>query len=159
MTKYKIFSILVLLLILPGCAAAKATRQPTKKDLSVLREGTDRSRVIAEIGSPAHSMVREGKNIDIFNFVQGYSTGAKAGRALFHGVADVFTLGLWEVVGTPIEGMASGTLIKIEVKYDKDDKVMEVTSFGGGDKVKSAAGSSGVETKPEPPSEQAEEAK
>lgn len=32
----------------------------------------------------------------VFKFVlQGYSTGAKAGRALFLGAADVMTLGLW----------------------------------------------------------------
>lgn len=40
-----------------------------------------------------------------------------AGRALMYGVADVFTLGLWEVVGTPLEGYVS----------DKDSIVYEVT--------------------------------
>ena len=37
-----------------------------------------------------------------------HSTGNEpsAGRAVAHGVMDVLTLGLWEVVGTPVEAVA-----------------------------------------------------
>lgn len=50
-----------------------------------------------------------------------------AGRAFAYGVADVFTLGLWEVIGTPLEGYVS----------DKDSIVYEVTydRLGGVNKV------------------------
>jgi hypothetical protein len=34
--------------------------------------------------------------------------GAKAGRALVHGAADVATFGLWDVVGTPTGAIFSG---------------------------------------------------
>ena len=70
-----------------------------------------------------HTEERDGNKVDIFAFTQGYSEGAKAVRAVFHGVADVLTLGLWEVVGTPVEAVADGTAVKVEVCYDEDDKV------------------------------------
>ena len=68
-------------------------------------------------------LVKDGKKVDVYSFRQGYSTGVKTSRAVFHGVADVFSLGLWEVVGTPTEMIASGHDIKVEITYDKDDRV------------------------------------
>ena len=68
-------------------------------------------------------------NMEVFRFIQGYSTGAKAGRALFHGAADVVTLGLWEVVGTPAEAVFSGDEMAYQVSYDKDDRVDQVTAL------------------------------
>jgi hypothetical protein len=126
------------LLFFLGCSVVMATQQPGRKDLSVLTKGVDRTRVIAELGSPLTTKVQEGKRQDVFSFRQGYSTGAKAGRAVFHAVADVFTLGLWEVVGTPVEVVAKGTDVKVAVLYDENDKVDRVETYGGKEKVDEA---------------------
>jgi hypothetical protein len=67
--------------------------------------------------------VKDGKKHEIYKFVQGYSGGAKAGRAFFHGAADVVTLGLWEVVGTPTESVFSGDEQAYEVEYDDADRI------------------------------------
>jgi len=115
-----------ILLTTPGCSVYMAAKQPGAKDLSVLKEGTPRSHVIAELGAPVWSGEKDGKKADVFAFTQGYSAGAKAGRAFFHGAADFFTLGLWEVIGTPVESVASGTEMKVEVTYDANDKVNSV---------------------------------
>ena len=78
-----------------GCSVYMAAKQPEKKDVSVLNRGTPRNFVVAELGSPAHTTVDdEGKKCDVFLFVQGYSSGVKAGRVFLHGAADVLTLGL-----------------------------------------------------------------
>ncbi|GAB4267482.1 hypothetical protein [Deferrisoma sp.] len=114
-------------LMLQACSVVMATRQPTEKDLSVLRVGTPRSALIAEFGSPVHTEESDGKKKDIFKFVQGYSTGAKAGRALLHGTADVLTLGLWEVIGTPTEAIFDGKEVAFEVTYDENNRVETVT--------------------------------
>lgn len=111
------------LLAISGCSVYMAAKQPGAKDLSVLKEGTPRGHVIAELGAPVWSGDKGGSKVDIFAFTQGYSAGAKAGRAFFHGAADFFTLGLWEVVGTPVESVASGTEMKVEVTYDEKDQV------------------------------------
>ncbi|MGD9720409.1 MAG: hypothetical protein AB7O59_06745 [Pirellulales bacterium] len=114
-----------------GCAAYKATQQPDKKNLAVLAPGTSRSRVVAELGAPVLSEEREGTQVDVFAFKQGYSKGEKAGRALAHGAADVVTGGLWEVVGIPAESIADGKNVKVEVTYDDEHAVESVDVFEG----------------------------
>jgi len=114
-----------------GCSVYMAAKQPTKKKLSVLSEGTPRSHVIAEIGAPIHTDDLEDGKMDIYKFVQGYTKRAKVGRALVHGVADVFTLGIWEAVGTPIELVADGSEVTLEVFYDEDDRVKIINAISG----------------------------
>lgn len=114
-----------------GCSVYMAAHQPEKKDLSVLNEGTPRSHVIAEIGAPVHTDELEDGKMDIYKFVQGYTKGEKVGRAIFHGAADVLTLGIWEVVGTPIELIADGQDATLEVYYDRDDRVKRINVISG----------------------------
>ena len=139
MKRFRRFYLLIpSLLFITGCSVVMATQQPARRDLSVLTNGVDRSRVIAELGTPLTTEEKDGKKIDVFNIRQGYSTGAKAGRAIFHGVADVLTLGLWEVVGTPVEAIASGTDVKLSVCYDTNGRVEKVTTYSGKEKVDAA---------------------
>ena len=112
--------------LLSGCSVFMAANQPGKKNVNLFKVGTPRSMLLAEFGLPIASGERDGKKYDIFRFVQGYSAGVKAGRAVFHGVADVFTLGLWEVIGTPTEGVFDGTDISCEVSYDDDNRVHSI---------------------------------
>jgi hypothetical protein len=48
-------------------------------------------------------------------------------RAVFHGVADVFTLGLWEVVCTPTGLIFQGEEMALDVGYDENDRIDKVT--------------------------------
>lgn len=107
-----------------GCSAVMASKQPKKKDLSVIAQGMPRSTILAEIGSPIASETKQdGKRVDVFSFTQGYSTANRVGRTLFHGVADVATLGLWEIVATPTEATFDGKKAAFEVTYDLNDRV------------------------------------
>lgn len=106
-----------------GCSVYMAATQPDPKDLSVLSPGTPRTRVIAALGAPVVSETRGQAKIDTFVVRQGSSRAAKTARALFYGAADVFTLGLWEVIGTPIEIIARGRAVRVEVAYDENDRV------------------------------------
>lgn len=106
-----------------------AAKQPDKKNVDLFAMGTPRSLLLAEFGMPAASELRDGKKYEIFKFIQGYSAGAKAGRAVFHGAADVLTLGLWEVIGTPVEGTFSGDEMAYEVGYDSNNRVDEVIAL------------------------------
>ena len=114
-----------------GCAAAMAARQPGKKDLAVLAAGTPRTHVIAEFGPPVWTDPRGGQTTDVFSFKQGYTKPVKAARALFHGAADVATFGLWEVVGIPVETLADGADMQLEVHYDAEDRVASVSTIKG----------------------------
>lgn len=128
-----------LLFLNTGCSVYMAAHQPSAKNLSVLDPGTPRSQVIAELGAPVWSGEKDGNKADLFTFTQGYSTGAKVARALFHGTADVFSLGLWEVVSTPGEAIFSGTDVKVEVAYDEKDQVKSVRNIGKDDDQKKGA--------------------
>jgi len=112
-----------------GCSVYMAANQPPAKNIDLFKVGTPRSALLAEFGYPTSTEDKGGKKYDIYRFTQGYSGGAKAGRAVAHGVASVLTLGLWEVIGTPIEAINSGDLTAYEVGYGSDDRVDVVISL------------------------------
>ncbi len=109
-----------------SCSPFMAAKQPGYKNVNLFSEGTPRNELIAEFGVPTITEAKDDGKHDIFRFRQGYTGGAKAGRAVMHGVFDVFTLGLWEVVGTPIESAADGNDMAYEVVYDEGDRVRQV---------------------------------
>ena len=124
MRKYLL--IIFISLFLTNCATEQALNQPVKKDLSVFTIGTDRELVLLEIGTPAETIVKDGVKYDLFSFVQGYSKGARIARASGHLLAEISTLGLWGLVGTPIEQSYNGKVLGYKVTYDKNDKVFKV---------------------------------
>ena len=118
-TMKKLLLLLILSQTLTACSVFMAATQPDAKNASLFMRGTDRSQLLAEFGKPQSSEIGDdGKKHEIFVFTQGYSTGNKVGRAIFHGAADVFTLGLWEILATPIES-----------HFDGNKKAFEVTSW------------------------------
>ncbi|TXI17339.1 MAG: hypothetical protein E6Q62_09295 [Nitrosomonas sp.] len=122
----------LLIVLISGCSVFMAAKQPDAKNVDLFKIGTPRNMLLAEFGLPIVSEVRNGRKIEIFKFIQGYSAGAKAGRAVFHGVADVVTLGLWEVIGTPTEGVFSGNEVVFEVSYDENDRIEQVIALKKG---------------------------
>ena len=131
------FVVIIIFMLGQGCSVYMAANQPDKKDVSVFNVGTPRTHVIAEAGRPYYTKENaDGTLTDTFVFVQGYSSGSKAGRALFHGAADVLTLGLWEVIGTPVEAVADGTEVKVQVEYDADEKVQNIIALTGEEALK-----------------------
>lgn len=127
MRKVIILSTLLFTLSLSNaCSIGRAINQPDEKDFNFLSAGTPRSNVIAEFGKPYHSEKKAGRKVEIYKFVQGYSSGVKTGRAVLHGVADVATLGIWEIFAKPIELANSGYDMAFEITFNKNDKVVKV---------------------------------
>lgn len=124
-----------LLLGASGCSVYMAATAPEERDLSVLKEGTPRNRVIAALGSPVLTSTKDGVTMDTFAFRQGHHRAVNTGRAFIHGAADFFTLGLWEVIGTPVEIAVRGTDMRLEVTYDESDRVKSAKRLteGGND--------------------------
>lgn len=115
--------ILISSIFLNGCAVVMAARQPGRKDLDVIRNGATIMEVRSELGEPVFKEEKDGLVTEVYNFKQGYSTGTKAARSLFHGAADVFTIGLWEVIGTPTEAVFHGKDMSIQAIY-RDGKIV-----------------------------------
>ena len=109
-----------------GCSAVMAVKQPDKKNLNVLAPGNHQDAVRAELGAPISTGKDGESEYDVFGFTQGNPKGWGITRAFFYVVLDVATLGLWEVIGTPLEGAISGGEQKnIRVIY-KEKRVMRV---------------------------------
>ena len=71
-------------------------------NLSVINYGVHRDIVILHLGLPAKSMQTAQGTIDVFNLER--ENAPSVGRALGqHAAMDVMTLGIWEIIGTPIE--------------------------------------------------------
>lgn len=120
-----------------GCAVKKALEQPDKKDMSVLKKGTSRAVVIKEIGQPNNTQKNSDKTItDTHYFIQGYTEVSKIGRAIGHGVMDILTHGLWEVIGIPTENSANGNKMVLKVKYDKSKLVEHITHIKSTETIK-----------------------
>lgn len=94
--------------------------------------GVPRQVVLAEMGLPASYEDLNGVRSEVYKFRQGYSQPAKISRAVFHGAADIMTVGLWEVVATPTEYVFSGTDMLVRVTYNRYERVDSVEYFQGG---------------------------
>lgn len=68
----------------------------------------------------------QGLRVDIWSFKQGDAKGVKAGKAIFHLVADIFTCFLWKIIGMPAEVLLEKDLKTYIVTYDSSDRVYEV---------------------------------
>ena len=117
--------------VLQGCSIVMAVRQPSKKDLNILNIGTPREEVLTSFGEPFTSDLEDGLKTDLYQFKQGYKGTTKAGRALFHATADVFSFGLWEAVGTPTEKILDGQRMTVKVVYDENNLVKNVVFLEG----------------------------
>lgn len=121
-------------------AANMAAKQPERKDLSMVKPGAPRAVLIANLGAPQMYTVQEGtgeyrSRSDIFNFVNGYSGGARTARVLWHSTMGVLTLGLSEPLAQAVEGYARGDNISILVDYDEHDLLKTCRVLQGWDDV------------------------
>lgn len=118
--------LLVSILNTTGCSVFMAAKQPDKKDTKMLVVGVPRATVLSELGAPISTVQKNNETIDIFSFKQGYGKAAKFGRTMFHGVADIATLGLWEIIGTPVESSFDGNNVAYQITYDQNENVKNV---------------------------------
>lgn len=114
-----------------GCSVWMASQAPGVRDLGVLTPGVPRTAVVGELGRPIDTNDHQGHKRDLFDFNQGYSAGHRFGRAAAYIVADAFTIGFWEVIGTPLESTFQGETVRAQVDYDDQERVARVEYFSG----------------------------
>ena len=112
-----------------GCGVYMAFTQPPPVDTAALESGSgwNRAVVIEKLGVPKSSIRNaDGTREEMYEFYEGSSTGWKVGRGIFHLGADIFTIGLWEIVATPSEYLLRGDKITAQATFDQNDRL---TSF------------------------------
>lgn len=112
---------------LGGCSVGMAMSGKKDPDLGMVKTSASRGEVEMQLGKPIETTsLPDGCRVDMYEYEVGNEPSA--GRAIGHGVMDVLTLGLWEVVGTPIEGV-QGTKNRVTITYDRDDRVKAVNQI------------------------------
>jgi hypothetical protein len=121
---YDVVGATALVLALSACSVGMALSGKNNPDLGAIRVGAARGEVELHLGPPIQSAsLDDGLRADLYEYQIGNEPSA--GRAIGHGVMDVLTLGLWEVVGTPIEGV-QGETYHATITYDRTDKVVDI---------------------------------
>jgi hypothetical protein len=112
------------LVALSGCSVGMALSGKENPDLGAVKVGATRGEVELHLGPPVRSAaVASGSRTDVYEYEIGNEPSA--GRAIGHGALDVLTLGLWEIVGTPIEGF-QGEKYQATITYDQNEKVVDI---------------------------------
>lgn len=113
-----------------GCAVAMSMAG-SRKNTSILQPGTPRVAVIAELGEPQTSTRdNSGRLVDTYSVTSGQ--GGSVGRAALHALFDIYTLGIWEIVGTPVEMSKRGRKANFQVTYDSNNTIGDVQAVSGG---------------------------
>lgn len=127
---YKLIIASIAFLAITGCSVNEALTQSAPANLEGIGVGTPRQVVISQIGAPKMTDTdRSGKKQDYFEFQSGMHEGTKA-RAILYLAADVFTIGLAELIFWPLELTAlKEDACTAQATYDGDLKI-EAWSVG-----------------------------
>ena len=120
--KVQLIYLLVIAIMCSGCSVVMAARGSHPPDLSQIRSGATKAEVTAMLGAPDSTIPHERGSICAYTFET--DNEPSAGRAVAHGAMDLLTLGIWEVVGTPIELLVSGESHVLIIEFDQDDRVI-----------------------------------
>lgn len=115
---------MVFVICLTGCSVLMAMSGEREPDLGSFGIGSHRSEVEMQLGSPLSSVTLEnGQRVDVYEYQIGNEPSA--GRAIAHGAMDVLTWGVWEIIGTPVEGFI-GERRRIRICYDENNRIVSL---------------------------------
>jgi hypothetical protein len=108
-----------------GCSVYMAASGDKEPNLGAFGVGSTRGQVEQQLGAAkASTTLENGDRQDLYEYT--LENEKSPGRAIGHGVMDVLTLGIWEVVGTPIEAGNQGNKRALKVLYGPDSKVKSI---------------------------------
>ncbi len=123
----RFFALSYLLLSLSSCSVYLASQGRTAPDISAVKPGMERSHVETVLGNPVASL-RKDTPLDVVSYQYFSEERPHYGRAAIYGVLDVATLGLAELVATPVEALQGDKYI-VEILYDKHRRVEEMNVY------------------------------
>ncbi len=136
--------VLLVLCFVSGCSVFMEATRPTPVDLGKFHPGDSRSSVTQELGSPVTTSKGGGGTIcDLYLlYTKGYGVAGKAPIAVGELAADVFTIGLAEIVLSPTEAATRNEKRTVWFCY-QNDALLSVT-------VKNAGAETSTPTTPTP---------
>ncbi len=117
---------------LAGCSVyMSANRQSYKGDSSVIQVGADRAKIEATLGAPNVQMgLPDGRTRVVYKIDPNAADATLKGAATgFNFAADVLTIGLWEIVATPVELASADKITNYLITYGTDNRVETLETF------------------------------
>jgi len=111
-------------LLLQGCAANMAAQGQNGPDMVVVKNKQSRDDIERMLGTPVET-IRRTDGVLVGLYIVEARTEPSAARATGHAAASLFTFGLWDLVGGPIEAY-QGRRQRVVVEYDGEDRVVSV---------------------------------
>ena len=117
-----------LALILPvdgGCSVVMEATRPDPVDTLQFTVGESRLQIVEVLGAPTASVNQNDQSCDVYKlYTRGPGGAGKGAIAAGEAVADVFTLGLAEVVTSPVEGATRNAKHTVTMCHGKDSKLV-----------------------------------
>ena len=115
-------------LAMTACSPVMESNRPDPVDLTQFKTGEERIKVITTLGAPMSTVPDAGNSCDLYQlFTHGPGSSGKVAIAAGEAVADVFTLGLAEVIFTPVEAGTKNAKHTVTFCYGSDDKLVKVS--------------------------------
>jgi hypothetical protein len=119
--------VLLSALVSAACSPVMEANRPDPIDMSQFVIGESRMNVLAVVGSPLGTTKDKGNSCDLYKlYTNGPSGGGKGVIAAGEVVADVLTLGLTEIVFTPVEAGTKSDKHSVIFCYGKDDTIVSI---------------------------------
>lgn len=110
-----------------GCSPFLEASRPDPVDLSQFSVGQNHIDVVKVLGPPLTTAKDHENSCDLYQlYTRGPGPGGKAAFAAGEAIADVFTIGLAEVVFTPTEIVTKDAKHSVMMCYGPDDKLVSV---------------------------------
>lgn len=114
----------LMLASLSGCSVGMALSGDPTPDFDVVKIGGHRDDVELQLGQPLE-VKKLGGGGEMVTYSYEVGNDPNAVRAIGHAALDVASVGLWEVVGTPIEASV-GDEYELNITYDKQGHVTDL---------------------------------
>ena len=122
-----LMALLLIAIAAPGCSIYKAATAPPSVPVDNVRVGSNRAQIMAVLGLPRSTEVGQmNERTDVYEFIDGNSEASKLRIVPYIG-ADLFTLGLAELILWPTElALLQGSEGRAVVTYDQDNRAKTV---------------------------------
>ena len=113
------------LLLSASCSPVMEATRPTRVDMSQFAVGKSRVQVVEAIGAPTANVKNGDQSCDVYKlYTRGPGGVGKGVIAAGEGAADVVTLGLAEVIFTPLEAGTRNARHSVTFCYEKNGKLL-----------------------------------
>ena len=121
---FQVVLCLIFIFVTSGCSVRMAYTSKVRPDLASIAPGQSRADAIKVLGQPEKISAEDNLKVEYYDILYGSKT-LRFLRGTLYLFLDVGTVGLWELLGIPLERFIQDEKI-VTVEYDENDTVIRV---------------------------------